>query len=462
MTSWLAETFVTTTLLLLLVLALRGLVARAFGAGWAYALWAVPALRLFLPPLPQLTPDIHLPAAVAYIPAAVVGGSAPLPVETGPGQWVPLILAVWAGGAVIFLTLQWLSYRAFLHRLEASARPARPPSQAGIEALVSEAVDGPLAMGLLHPRIVLPSDFERRYSADERRLALAHEITHHRRGDIWWNLGATLVLAFNWFNPVAWIAYRAFRADQELSCDAAVAARVSADERCDYARALVKSASRPGLIAACALNSASQLKHRLRMMRGHRVSGGRRAGGLTALFAAAVAGFAVGSPGVIPPGTEAPLIQVASAAAAFAPEMTRPNLAVPAEAVRVPALRKEAAPRGKAPPRRRARAATAPAPAQLAGGEAPHAAAEVGSASDETPAPVRIVRVETRELRSSGPGAATARLFVFRAQVAPQPQLAPELARAFKAARAGDTRIAAADDTLRRIQIKLDTLEQGE
>ena len=35
---------------------------------------------------------------------------------------------------------------------------------------------------------------------------------------------ALLVLALNWFNPVAWVAFRAFRADQELACDAAVAA----------------------------------------------------------------------------------------------------------------------------------------------------------------------------------------------------------------------------------------------
>ena len=77
----LAETFVTVTLLLLLVLALRRPVARAFGAGWAYALWTVPALRLVLPPLPQFAPDIQLPSVVASIPSAALGGTAPLPVE---------------------------------------------------------------------------------------------------------------------------------------------------------------------------------------------------------------------------------------------------------------------------------------------------------------------------------------------------------------------------------------------
>jgi beta-lactamase regulating signal transducer with metallopeptidase domain len=455
MTSWLAETFVTLTLLLLLVLALRGPVARAFGAGWAYALWAVPALRLFLPPLPQLTPDFALPAAVVNIPATVVGGAAPLPVEAGPGQWLPLILAVWAGGAVIFLTLQWLSYRAFLHRLEDSARPARPPRQGGIEALVSDAVDGPLAMGLIHPRIVLPADFERRYSPDERRLALAHEITHHRRGDIWWNLAATLVLAFNWFNPVAWIAYRAFRADQELACDAAVAASADPDERCDYARALVKSASRPGLIAACALNSASQLKRRLRMMRGHRVSQARRAGGLAALSAVALAGFAVGSPAVTEAAHDVPpLTRVARAAASVVPAAlaAKPPAPVPAAAAEVRKPRRArvqaAAPRGRVKPQ------LAPIPMELA------AAPAITPAPAPQPA-VRVVRVASEEIRTRGPGGATAHFFVVRTAAA-EAQPSPEIARALKAARASAPRIAAAGDVVHRLRIKLDTNHQGE
>jgi len=458
MTSWLAETFVTTTLLLLLVLALRGPVARAFGAGWAYALWAVPAVRLILPPLPQLTPDVQLPAAVANIPAAVVAGAAPLPAEAGLDQWAPLILALWAGGVVIFLTLQWLSYRAFLHRLDGSARPARPPHQEGIEALVSEAVDGPLALGLLHPRIVLPCDFERRYSPAERRLALAHEITHHRRRDIWWNLAATLVLAFNWFNPVAWIAHRAFRADQELACDAAVAASASADERSDYARALVKSASRPGLIAACALNGADQLKHRLRMMRGHRVSGSRRAGGLVALSVVALAGFAVGRPDVTEAAAEAPQpTEVASTAEAVLPQATAPQPAVLAQSP--PIVRHTRRTHAKAAPRPAPKPPTAVEPVAVA-------AAHIPPPSAAAEPPIRelhIVRVSREEMRSRGPdGAPAARVFIIRAQMVPQAPVSPEIARAIKAARAGDTRIAATGDSIRRLQIMLNSSDQGE
>ena len=335
MIAWLIETLVAVTLLMVMVLLLRGPVARSFGAGWAYALWAVPALRLVLPPLPQLAPDLPLPPVVLFIPTAAEM-AAPLPAYAGPGQWVPFMLAMWAGGAVIFLILQWLGYRAFLGQIRDSSRPARPPLFGGIRTWISDKVDGPLALGVIERRIVLPGDFSRRYNPVERRLALEHELVHHRRGDIWWNLVATFVLAVFWFNPVAWIAFRAFRSDQELACDSAVSRMASLDERCDYARALVKSASRPGLIAACALNPAGELKRRLRMMRNHRASPLRSAGGLAALAAFAAAGFAVGSAGTPEVGEAARFAFAPHAAASSAPVRLAAAEAVPAIVVTAP------------------------------------------------------------------------------------------------------------------------------
>ncbi len=288
--TWLLHSFIAASLLMLLVLALRWPVARLFGAGWAYALWLIPAFRLVLPPLPLPAQDLP-PSAAVFIPAAA-DMAAPPSAFAGPGQWVSFLLACWAGGAVIFLILQWLGYRAFLRRLDGSAWPARPARYGGIATFVSRMIESPLALGLVEPRIFLPADFRSRYSLRERRLALEHELTHHRHRDIWWNLAASAVLAVNWFNPIAWIAYRAFRADQELACDAAVAARATIEERFDYAHALVKSVAGPGLVAACPIKGAGTLKHRLRMLRVHRASPIRSAGGMVVMTALAVAGAA--------------------------------------------------------------------------------------------------------------------------------------------------------------------------
>ena len=63
MSTWLIDTALYTALLIALLLVLRRPVARHFGPGMAYALWALPLLRLVLPPL-------VLPASLAPAPEA--------------------------------------------------------------------------------------------------------------------------------------------------------------------------------------------------------------------------------------------------------------------------------------------------------------------------------------------------------------------------------------------------------
>ena len=301
MTAWLLQNMIAASLMMLVVLAIRTPVARAFGAVWAYALWSLPLARLVLPPLPESAPDLPLPSLALLMPAGSEAAAASLP-AAGAGLLMPALLAVWAGGVAVFLVVQFINYRGFLARLSFASRSAG--AFRGLPLLESGAVDGPIAVGLLDRRIVVPADFASRYSATERRLAAEHEYVHHRRGDIWWNLTALLVLALNWFNPIAWIAFVAFRADQELACDAAVATAAGPGERADYASALVKSASRPGLIAACPLNHADQLKRRLKMMTGHRTSRLRSLGGAAALVTIAGAGLALAAPGAAHPHPE--------------------------------------------------------------------------------------------------------------------------------------------------------------
>ena len=302
MTAWFFENLAWTGAVMLLVLLVRRPIALWFGAGAAYALWLLPAIRLAMPPhswfaedLPSLLPPLDL--------VVLVGGSAaPLPSSGGPGQWVPLLLAIWAGGAAAFFVWQWLGYRRFLTRLSLSSRSLG--GHGGVPLVESGAVCGPLALGLLDRRIIVPADFDTRYSPEERRLALDHELIHHRRGDIWFNHAAILILGLNWFNPVAWIAFRAFRIDQELACDCAVAAAATDSCRHDYASALIKSASPTGLIAACPLNHADQLKRRLKMMKDHRRSRLRMLGGAVAVMTLAGASLTFGTPGIAHPHPE--------------------------------------------------------------------------------------------------------------------------------------------------------------
>ena len=299
MTPWLGENMVWASLTMLLVLLIRRPVARLFGAGPAYALWLLPAVRLLMPPLPSLGTASFVPPLEVIV--SVDDSRLSLP-DVASSSWTLWLTALWLGGAAAFLIWQWLGYRRFLTRLSLASRSVG--DHAGLPLIESDVVEGPLAMGLLDRRIVVPADFAERYSPGERRLALDHEAIHHRRGDIWWNLAALLVLALNWFNPIAWLAFRALREDQELACDAAVAGAAAPEAREDYARALIKSASRPGLIAACPLNHVDQLKRRLRMMKDHRSSRVRMLGGAAAVTLLAGVTATFGAPGFAHPHPE--------------------------------------------------------------------------------------------------------------------------------------------------------------
>ncbi len=295
MIAWAIETILSTTILMLLVLACRKPVAQLFGAEWAYALWLLPVVVPLLPELPSLSAE---PAFTLLLPPVDgVGAPAAAPAGGGTaGEWLLLLLAAWAGGAAFFAIWQQSAYSAFMLHLGPQGRAAIPPSYGGIKVVESDAVEGPVALGVFNRRIVVPLDFGTRYSAAEQRLALEHELIHHRRFDILWNWVALGMVTLNWFNPIAHFAFRAFRIDQELACDAAVMRRSPA-HRHDYACALVKSASHPGVIAVCPLNRAEFLKRRLRMMKQHRASWARNVGGVGSIAFFGLIGVAFGTPG---------------------------------------------------------------------------------------------------------------------------------------------------------------------
>ena len=395
MIDWLIETSIAVTVLMVLVLAVRRPVAHFFGAGWAYALWALPALRLVLPPLHLFGEGLPslLPARAA-VPAQAAAAAAAPPVEAAAAfNWEPLLLAAWMAGAAAMILWQAVSYTGFTRRLGIGSRVHASFAQ-DVGVIESPEVDGPLAIGLLDKWIVVPTDFTSRYSAREQRLALEHERVHHQREDIFWNMVALGVLALNWYNPVAYLAFRAFRTDQELSCDAAVAARASNDERHDYALALLKSASRPGLIAACPLNHAGQLKQRLRMIKSHRRSPVRAIGGSGVVAALLLSGIsATESPGVAPP-EPAPAVRLPAPAAPPAPAPSSKRAADADDA----SARAESAPAWQ-PVRAPARAVPAAAPRVAAAARAaaaPKPALDVVTAarasSDAAPAPAPSVK----------------------------------------------------------------------
>ncbi len=305
---WAFETLLASTILMLLVLAIRKPVRRAFGPTIAYALWALPLLRMLMPPLPadwREAAPAPLAAAseiIVYHVAEPLGIASSEAAAAGTGTTIGVwLLALWVIGSIGFIGYHLVAHDRFTRRVRRLARSIRRVANGKVEVIETDAATGPLAFGVLRKYVAFPRDFAERYDPLERDLALAHELGHHARGDLIANWAALVVLGVHWFNPVAWRAYRAFRADQELACDALVLAGRAAGLRHAYGRAIVKSAHGGAVSAACHLHTINELKGRLKMLNLHEKKSRTR----LLAGAGALGALTLGSLGITASGTHA-------------------------------------------------------------------------------------------------------------------------------------------------------------
>ncbi|MFC3442251.1 M56 family metallopeptidase [Sphingobium rhizovicinum] len=298
MSVWIAETLIATTLLMALVMMLRRPVARWLGAGAAYMLWALPLARMLMPALPEELDPSPLHQAVDQAGLAdllAMPAAAPMEAAAPSMPWLEIGIAVWFIGMVAFLIVQAVGYVRFRRHM---LRGMTPIGEEGrIRIITSPQASGPLAFGIFRPFIVLPADFALRYDAQEQDMAIAHERAHHERGDLTANMIALLLLAVHWCNPVAWIAYRAYRADQETACDARVLSLYGRDQAHAYGRAILKAAGGRQFAAACHLTRINALKGRLKMLSNHDMSLRRISWGMAAVALVTATGLALTASG---------------------------------------------------------------------------------------------------------------------------------------------------------------------
>lgn len=261
--SFLQRSTLLVSLALLGVMAVRGIWLRRFGARNVMLLWlSVPVTML----------GLFVPAPVRVVDGGVFSTLAPSSVATVPPMPGPvsqpavaidtsgLLLALWLAGAIVMagiLTLQQWRYRRSLGRLE-----ALPDG-----SFRSESSDtGPALIGALKPRIIVPADFERRYTPKQQSMIIAHERCHLRRGDLQLTLLACTIRCVSWFNPLVHLAWSRFRIDQELACDASVL-RAHPDFRREYAEAMLSTQfAASQLPVGCTWLTGDPLRRRITML----------------------------------------------------------------------------------------------------------------------------------------------------------------------------------------------------
>jgi beta-lactamase regulating signal transducer with metallopeptidase domain len=314
------DTMLTTALLVMAVLLVRKPFARHFGPRLAYTLWLIPALRLVLPPLPLLAPVAApvsgLDAGNVMLVSVDTATSDPVTPAFTLADAMPYIVALWAAGMAVVLVMALVSHRRFRAGVFAEAVELEPIGT--IRLVMTDAVDGPVAFGLWHRIIAVPQDFFARYAAEERALAVDHELAHHRHGDLWANAAALVLLASQWFNPFAWRAIRAFRFDQEAACDARVLTMVEPEARdvrtARYATAIAKAAVGSRLSLAAPMAVHDNLQERLTMLMRRDISKQRGLAGRLLIGGATLAVLATTAT-LVPAGIASAVVQTDDGAA---------------------------------------------------------------------------------------------------------------------------------------------------
>ena len=251
--------------LVLVVLALRLVLKRA--PKWVNVLlWGMVALRLMLPfsiesalslipsaetvspevvqfdPAPTITSGVTIidnavnPSLSESFAAAPSASANPLYVWTYLAGWV------WLIGLAAMLLYALVSYPRLRRRVSASI-----PLWENV--YVCDEVPSPFILGIVHPRIYLPSALDEA----QRGSVLSHERAHLARRDHWWKPLGFALLAVYWFNPLLWLAYTLLCRDIELACDERVLRGMDAGQVKDYSSALLACSVPRRMLAACPL-----------------------------------------------------------------------------------------------------------------------------------------------------------------------------------------------------------------
>jgi bla regulator protein BlaR1 len=257
------------------------------GLWWLVSLKFVLALGWLGPVrLPLLPAPAPTPAPVVEAPAVENADGVPLTVVTvGPAHaharekagvpWrqaaVAALLTAWGLGIAWQLRGHLRAWSA-VRRLRRLALPLRHPvieealrelaSEAGLSRvprlLSSREVKSPLATGLLSPVVVLPARALERLDEDALRMALAHELAHFQRRDLWLGWVPALAETVFFFHPLVRKAAREYALAREEACDAE-ALRLTGAEPGDYGQLLLTFGVTRSHGTAAALGASAHL-----------------------------------------------------------------------------------------------------------------------------------------------------------------------------------------------------------
>ncbi len=149
-----------------------------------------------------------------------------------------ILTCLWLAGVLATALYKIVSYLRFVHNLKKSLTPC--DCGAPVPAFTSPQARTPFLMGFFRAKIILP---EKQMDGEELRLAVRHEMIHHKRHDIQKKFFTEMLKCLNWFNPVFYVFAGKLSELSELAVDEILSSELDYTGRKAYGGLLLKFAS---------------------------------------------------------------------------------------------------------------------------------------------------------------------------------------------------------------------------
>ena len=203
------------------------------GALDAPAKQAGPAVSTLTYVQPQQQPETLPQTAAPETPATEPAAPAAPEQQTAPAvDWSAVTAWVWLAGVLGMAGYSIFALLRLRRRLVGSLHLRD-------NLYLADHISTPFVLGLVRPRIYLPSTL----TEGEMGYIIRHEQYHIRHGDHVVKVLAFAALCLHWFNPLVWAAFVLAGRDMEMRCDEAVAKKLGESVKADYSASLLALAT---------------------------------------------------------------------------------------------------------------------------------------------------------------------------------------------------------------------------
>lgn len=263
MTEWILSS----SILILIVIALRTCFKGKISLRLQYAIWGLVLLRLLLPinigstifsvanftsstePSDVVINTVDQNTMIENNTITVIpqeqtnqmtqqhtSPNAPVPAEKTDKIGDHLLNVIWAVGFVSVAVAFLLTNIRFRKRIT-NSRSSVGTYKKKLKVYATDKIDTPCLVGAINPEIYVTPEVTRNRTL--LRHTVIHEATHYRHGDHVWAVLRCVCLALHWYNPLVWWAAFLSQRDGELACDEGAISRLGEGERAEYGRTLI-------------------------------------------------------------------------------------------------------------------------------------------------------------------------------------------------------------------------------